>query len=1164
MGILQIVGFTDDPEGVKIRYKMLESPDRTPILDKLPLLKRLFDSDGTGRIVRLAPEEEPAETEPPVRAQDVEFPDAPPTRVFDVRANLPGVEFSTWQNSRVLLLPGDVLYIEADGVVNYTTRSTQGPDGRGNTWHAALLPEVSFVALVGRTHLALLDDGVDSSGKGIYGPGFVGSAFKMEVGQRNEGWLYLAVNESCDEDNSGAFTARIWVVRDGEVLPPPEPAKESAEPEQETAAPQREARKSMLSQRLHSLGLAINTYRMDHEGQYPPDLETLEREDYLTEECPLASFSPFGREVQYVVPDTDEPDEVVLYHWPPFAGGAWLLYPDLSLEWAEVQDGCLVNPRTGGLIRKALSERSADAVEALHEAAGAGDTAAIERLLGQGADVNALNAAGQTPLHVAAERGHVEVCRVLLDAEADIEARESRQFTPLGVAAFARQPATVQLLLERGAEVDAKNVWIWTPLHAAAQVRATDVARILHQYGADPTVESNIGQTPLDIAAGHGLTEIVKLLAPDTPETREAERKWGPIGMALVLKGFTELRPLEVHVLSDRSGDPIAGAAVNFRLGPVKPEKRTDEHGVCRIPVPTEELDLVQVIASSEGMVSRRLRWERVEGSSLPRQVTLRLKPGVAIGGIVQNEQGKPVERARVNVHFSSEGPGPQDYFRKEGLNADEQGRWRANGAPAEAAELSIHVSHPDYPELPYYLFVDADELRDMEHVTVLERGYTLTGRVTDAAGKPIPIARVMLAEDRFGSPKEPSTETDRQGRFRFDVVSPTMQFVTVQAEGYAPDMQNVKVSAETAPLTFRLEQGHSIRGRVVGPDGRPVEGAGVVADTWRRYRPRLWSGRTGEEGRFEWTSAPADAVMFGVYKKGYMSKRDLSLTAREEEYVIEMHGELEVSGTVTDARTGEPISEFTVIPGIQWDAERPTFWDQEAATAGANGQYTLRFTYPRFGHAVRIEAPGYKPALSRVFKDDEGELVCDFELETGANVEGVVLRPDGEPAVGARCALVRTGHWIQVENAEIGYHEGSPVVETDAGGRFSFPPQTEEFIIVVLHESGYGQVHSDELPAEGTVSLEPWSRVQGRAMRGDGPFPECEVHLFEHTIQPRRPGAPQVSFSHSTHADAEGSHSSKSGPARPESLWPSRSVERGPLTAITSWRSWSPGRRRP
>jgi hypothetical protein len=36
------------------------------------------------------------------------------------------------------------------------------------------------MSLVGRMPVRLLDDGVDSSGCGIYGPGFVGSAFKME------------------------------------------------------------------------------------------------------------------------------------------------------------------------------------------------------------------------------------------------------------------------------------------------------------------------------------------------------------------------------------------------------------------------------------------------------------------------------------------------------------------------------------------------------------------------------------------------------------------------------------------------------------------------------------------------------------------------------------------------------------------------------------------------------------------------------------------------------------------------------------------------------------------------------------------------------------------------------------------------------------------------
>jgi hypothetical protein len=158
------------------------------------------------------------------KRQAIDFPKAIPTAVVQVLADVPGVDFCTWQNTGVSLQDGDVLYIKADGQANYVNNLTVGPDGRGDIFPPSLLPGISFMSLVGRTHWALLDDGIDSSDTGVYGEGFVGSEFKMiyrgysEYGLTGDNVLYLAVNDSMDNDNSLAFTARIWVVRDGKVV----------------------------------------------------------------------------------------------------------------------------------------------------------------------------------------------------------------------------------------------------------------------------------------------------------------------------------------------------------------------------------------------------------------------------------------------------------------------------------------------------------------------------------------------------------------------------------------------------------------------------------------------------------------------------------------------------------------------------------------------------------------------------------------------------------------------------------------------------------------------------------------------------------------------------------------------------------------------------------
>ncbi|MCP4607167.1 MAG: DUF4190 domain-containing protein [Planctomycetes bacterium] len=144
----------------------------------------------------------------------IDFPEAPPTRVVEILGDVPGVDFSTWQNTGVSLMADDVLYIQAEGEVNYVNQFTLPPDGRGNTFYPSLLPDISFTSLIGKTHFNLLDDGFDSSDTGIYGPGFVGSEFKTtyrglgDYGLTGDNVLYLAVNDSMDNDNSLSFTVK--------------------------------------------------------------------------------------------------------------------------------------------------------------------------------------------------------------------------------------------------------------------------------------------------------------------------------------------------------------------------------------------------------------------------------------------------------------------------------------------------------------------------------------------------------------------------------------------------------------------------------------------------------------------------------------------------------------------------------------------------------------------------------------------------------------------------------------------------------------------------------------------------------------------------------------------------------------------------------------------
>ena len=104
-----------------------------------------------------------------------------------------------------------------------------------------------------------------------------------------------------------------------------------------------------------------------------------------------------------------------------------------------------------------LVSYAADVNARLIEAAKQGDTATVEALLEQGADVNARERKGQTALIRAALLGHTDTVQALLAAGADVNAKGKLGWTALMWVAGKGHTDTVQALLAAGADVNAKD-----------------------------------------------------------------------------------------------------------------------------------------------------------------------------------------------------------------------------------------------------------------------------------------------------------------------------------------------------------------------------------------------------------------------------------------------------------------------------------------------------------------------------------------------------------------------------------------------------------------------------------------------------------------------------------------------------------------------------------
>lgn len=148
----------------------------------------------------------------------------------------------------------------------------------------------------------------------------------------------------------------------------------------------------------------------------------------------------------------------------------------------------------------------------LMEAARSRDTAAVQKLLKQGANANAKNKNGRTPLMEAASEGFTDTVRVLLANGAQVNARDNVGWTALFWAAFSRRIETLRVLVSKGANVDAKDGEGRTALFWASSSGHADVVRALLDRGAHVNARDNYGWTALMSAVDLGQIDTTKVL----------------------------------------------------------------------------------------------------------------------------------------------------------------------------------------------------------------------------------------------------------------------------------------------------------------------------------------------------------------------------------------------------------------------------------------------------------------------------------------------------------------------------------------------------------------------------------------------------------------------------------------------------------------------------
>jgi beta-lactamase regulating signal transducer with metallopeptidase domain len=561
----------------------------------------------------------------------------------------------------------------------------------------------------------------------------------------------------------------------------------------------------------------------------------------------------------------------------------------------------------------------------------------------------------------------------------------------------------------------------------------------------------------------------------------------------------------------DEAAKPLPNALINVEMVTEEGSRKVrdyqcDAQGRVTLDL-SKSLESLQLFASKPGWLrDHKAFWASSpkDQAVVPESAQFQLLRLINIGGIVRDEQSRPVNGARVQYTDRA------TEVRSETLT-DAKGRWQITNVRSGAHPGDhLTVTHPNY--LATTSWVDAAseqslltfaELRSQIAVIVMHAGVAVTGKVTDPTGEPIERAPVFWGS---GSRHEVAEMclTNKDGKFRFQAVSPGPLTVTVFAEGWMPEPRAIVVAPRMPSTDFQLKPGKKLRMRIVDRAGKPVPGVAVILGLWRGFNSNPYLRelklpfQADTNGLFEWDWAPDDQLTFDLLKAGYADSV-IQVRADGGERTVSINPLLRISGTVIDAKTGQPIDAFNAIP-VDYHRPDAAYVSRGNPQRCRAGRFSLAFgnieVTGNFAHAAQIEAAGYKTYRTPRYKVGDAEVALSVRLEPSEPYLGRVVGGDGRPVEGADVLVTSASEPGSFRDlAELGKRVRSGLhFKTDRAGSFEMPSPIEPYFVQVVSSQGYAAVERQTAQPPGQIQIANWAKLTGRVLQSGKAIPNCPV----------------------------------------------------------------------
>lgn len=396
-----------------------------------------------------------------------------------------------------------------------------------------------------------------------------------------------------------------------------------------------------------------------------------------------------------------------------------------------------------------------------------------------------------------------------------------------------------------------------------------------------------------------------------------------------------------LHGVVTREGRPVAGAEVQVNAGMQQHEATSDAQGHYTVRgLSAGEWTVHATSMRAGAFVEARVTLVAQED----RQLDLELSSAATISGRVVSETGEPVPSAFVVYELPRTKDQGRSITDADGRFSCDQmtggGEYQPTVYPSPSSRTPFK---PVSPPLPKAQLRDGSSRVEGVTLAIKYERLTISGRVVDPSGAPVPDARLRATPADDGQPPNfspwmalPTALADAQGAFTVEALpsgSWALQARTPEgAEAIAPA---VAAGAKDVVITVRPPGG--VEGRLVGYEEPPVVYARSV--TQGRFQPAQVEGTTFRvqlaAGTYVVTAMnlhEGDAQRVEV-REGTMSK--VTMTS---------HGRGSLTGSVVEHTTRAPIPNLvchTVVragsdPGI-------TNWDQNLAPrTDASGKFTV------------------------------------------------------------------------------------------------------------------------------------------------------------------------------------------------------------------------------